>query len=215
MKIIFDFDHTLFSAKKLYSALKEAFFKLRVDENLFQETFEESKGIGRDYKPSQQFELIAKQKPEIPLKKLKKDFKKILKTAPRFLYSDALSFLKKWSREADLILLSYGEEKFQKDKIKASKVGKYFKKIIITRDIEKLKPFSKIFTHLPRGRVPEKIIFVEDNPVALSETKKVFKNVITIRINRGEGKYSREPDNSKIDFSIKNLKELDKILKSL
>ncbi len=215
MKIIFDFDHTLFSAKRLYSALKEAFFKLGVDENLFQETFEKSKGKSRDYKPEKQFKLIHKVRPDIKIGKLKKSFEKILKTAPKFLYNDVLGFFKKYSKEADLILLSYGEEKFQKDKIKASKVGKYFKEIIITRDIEKLKPFRKIFTHSSRGRVPEKIIFVEDNPVALSETKKVFKNVITIRINRGEGKYSREPDNSKIDFSIKNLKELDKILKSL
>jgi hypothetical protein len=69
-------------------------------------------------------------------------------------------------------------------------------------------------SHSLRERA-QKIIFVEDNPVALSETKKIFKNIVTVRINRGEGKYSKEPNNPQIDFSIKNLKELDKILKSL
>jgi len=209
MKLIFDFDHTLFSAKKLYFALKEAFLKLGVEENLFQETFEKSKGVGRDYKPEKQFKLIHKTRPEIKIGKLKKSFEKILKAAPKFLYNDVLGFLKKWSKEADFILLSYGEEKFQKLKIENSGIKKYFKRVIITRDIDKSKPFKKLFSE------NKKIIFVEDNPQALSKTKTSFSQIITVRINRGEGKYYQEPDNSQIDFSIKNLKELDKILKSL
>jgi len=208
MKIIFDFDHTLFSAKQFYFALKKAFFKLGVKEKLFQETFEESKGVGRDYKPEKQFKLIHKTRPEIKIGKLKESFEKILKTAPKFLYNDVLGFLKKWSKEADFILLSYGEEKFQKLKIENSGIKKYFKRVIITRDIDKSKPFKKLFSE------NKKIIFVEDNPQALSKTKTSFSQIITVRINRGEGKYYQEPDNSQIDFSIKNLKELEKILKS-
>ena len=208
MKIIFDFDHTLFSAKQFYFALKKAFFKLGVKEKLFQETFEESKGVGRDYKPEKQFKLIHKTRPEIKIGKLKKSFEKILKAAPKFLYNDVLGFLKKWSKEADFILLSYGEEKFQKLKIENSGIKKYFKRVIITRDIDKSKPFKKLFSE------NKKIIFVEDNPQALSKTKTSFSQIITVRINRGEGKYYQEPDNSQIDFSIKNLKELEKILKS-
>jgi len=208
MKIIFDFDHTLFSAKQFYFALKKAFFKLGVKEKLFQETFEESKGVGRDYKPEKQFKLIHKTRPEIKIGKLKESFEKILKTAPKFLYNDVLGFLKKWSKEADFILLSYGEEKFQKLKIENSGIKKYFKRVIITRDIDKSKPFKKLFSE------NKKIIFVEDNPQALSKTKTSFPQIITVRINRGEGKYYQESDNPQIDFSIKNLKELEKILKS-
>ena len=190
MKIIFDFDHTLFSAKQFYFALKKAFFKLGVKEKLFQETFEESKGVGRDYKPEKQFKLIHKTRPEIKIGKLKESFEKILKTAPKFLYNDVLGFLKKWSKEADFILLSYGEEKFQKLKIENSGIKKYFKRVIITRDIDKSKPFKKLFSE------NKKIIFVEDNPQALSKTKTSFSQIITVRINRGEGKYYQEPDNS-------------------
>jgi len=210
MKIIFDFDHTLFSAKQFYFALKEAFFKLGVKEKLFQETFEKSKGKGRDYKPYRQFKLVIKLKPKISLKRLKETFDKILKKAPKFLYPDTIWFLKRWRKKAKLILLSYGEEKFQRDKIKASKIEKYFqKRVKITRDIDKVKPFKKFF------QKKEKLIFIEDNPTALSEAKKIFPNVVTVRINRGEGKYTKEPNNPQIDFSIKNLKELDKILNSL
>jgi FMN phosphatase YigB (HAD superfamily) len=211
--IIFDFDHTLFSAKKLYFALKESFLKLGVDENLFRETFEKSKGRGRDCKPEKQFKLIHKARPEIKIGKLKETFEKILKMAPKFLYNDVLSFLKKWSKKVDLILLSYGDKKFQMEKIKASKIERYFDKIIVTKDIEKAKPFKKILAYLFSNKLPQRIIFVEDNPKALLKIKNFFPQVITVRINRGEGKYSQEPDNPKIDFSIRNLKELEEILK--
>jgi len=210
MKIIFDFDHTLFSVKKLYFALKEAFFKLGVEEKLFQETFEKSKIKKRSYDPDKQIQLIVKVKPEIKKSDLKREYKKTLKRAPQFLYSDTVWFLRKWQKKANLVLLSYGEEKFQGDKIKDSRIEKYFyKKVKITGDIYKIKPFKKFFAN------KDKIIFIEDNPKALAETKKVFPKVITVRINRGEGKYSKEPNNPQIDFSIKNLKELDKILNSL
>jgi len=210
MKIIFDFDHTLFSVKKLYFALEEAFFKLGVEEKLFQETFEKSKIKKRSYDPDKQIQLIVKVKPGIKKSDFKREYKKTLKRATQFLYSDTIWFLKRWRKKAKLILLSYGEEKFQRDKIKTSKIEKYFqKRVKITRDIDKVEPFKKLF------QKKEKLIFIEDNPMALSEAKKIFPNVITIRINRGEGKYSKEPNNPQIDFSIKNLKELEKILNSL
>ena len=207
MILIFDFDHTLFSAKKLYFALKESFRKIGVEGNLFQETFEKSKGRGRDYKPKIQFQLIKKAGSEISLQKLERAFKIVLNKAPKFLYPDTIWFLKRWRENADSTLLSYGEEKFQKDKIKASKIRRFLKRIIITQDINKLKPSKKIFQN--KG----KTIFVEDNPQTLSKVKKFSPNVITIRINRGEGKYTKLPDDKNIDFSIKNLKQLDKILK--
>lgn len=210
VKLIFDFDHTLFSAKKLYFALKETFRKIGVDENLFQETFQKSKGKGRDYNPAKQFKLIVKKKPEISIEKLKREFKEILNQSPKFLYPDTIWFLKRWYNKANLISLSYGEEEFQKLKIRESEIKKYFKKVIITKDIEKSKPFRKV-PPLEKER-DKKIIFVEDNPTALVKIKKTFKNVITVRINRGEGKYTKEPNNPQIDFSIKNLKELDRIL---
>jgi len=210
MKIIFDFDHTLFSSKKFYQALQKAFGKFDIDKKLFQETYENSKIKKRSYDSDKQIQLIVKVKPEIEKSDLKKQYEKILRKAPQYLYSDTVWFLRKWEKKANLVLLSYGEEKFQGDKIKDSRIEKYFQKNVkITGDIYKIKPFKKLF------QKKEKLIFIEDNPTALSKTKKNFPNVIAIRINRGEGKYREEPDIPKIDFSIKNLKELDKILNSL
>ena len=206
MTIIFDFDHTLFSARKLYLLIKKRFKKLGVKETLFEETYEKSKGKGINYKPEKQIKLIAKVLPKIKENLLKKELKKILSKISRFLYPDVKPFLKKWQNKATLILISYGESRFQKEKIKSTKISSYFKKIIITKDLNKISALKKFL------KKDQKVIFVEDNPNALKETKKIFPNLITVRINRKEGRYFRLPNNSKIDFSIKNLKELEKIL---
>ncbi len=212
MKIIFDFDHTLFSAKKLYLAFQKEFEKLGVEEKLFQETFQESKGRGRDYKPERQFELINKKRPEIKLDNLRKSFEKTLQKAKQFLYLDVLPALREFrKRKIEMFVLSYsdGEDWFQPKKIEKSRIRRFFKKIFITRDIYKASNFKKIFT------TNKKVVFIEDNPSALFKVKKLFPRVITVRINRGEGKYALEKNKKGIDFSIKNLKELEKILKEL
>jgi len=207
--VVFDFDHTLFSTKSFYRVLKENFKKLGVEEELFNKSFEESKGKGRDYKPKRQFRLIHKAKPKIKIKDLQVCFKRILKEAPRFLYKDVTCFLKKWQNKINLILLSYGEERFQRVKICSSKIEKYFEKIIVTKDINKTKPFKKIF------KKHEKIVVIEDNPNALLEIKKNYPYAITVRINRGEGKYKDLLTDKRIDFSIKNLKEFSEILRKI
>ncbi|MFA5742915.1 MAG: hypothetical protein WCX77_00450 [Candidatus Paceibacterota bacterium] len=208
MRIVLDFDHTLYSTKSLYEAIKAAFVCLGVDGELFQQTFQLSKGTGRDYKPAKQMKLIAKQV-NIKESKLQRELNKFLKISPKFLYPDTIGFLKAHAKKDEFFMLSYGEEKFQKQKVDSARISKYFKKIKITRDIGKSKPF-KMFLNKR-----EPVLFLEDNPQALSEVKKVYPQVITVRIRRGEGKYAEAPDNKYIDFKIKNLQELEAIIEKL
>lgn len=205
-KIIFDFDHTLFSAKTFYGETLSSFRKIGVDDNLFQKTFKKSKGKGRDYKPEKQFELIHDIKPQIKIANLRKVFSLSLKRSPEFVYEDVLGFLKKWKNQALFFMLSYGEDSFQRKKINAAKISRYFKKIIITKDINKASDLGKIIKN------GEGAVFVEDNPKAIFEIKEAFPFVIAVRMMRGEGKYAKDKDNRLIDFSVKNLKELEKIL---
>ena len=205
MKIIFDFDHTLFSAKRLVRCLKEEFKKVGVNEKLFSETFQKSKTKGR-YTPEKHFRLIIEKRPEYNLKMLRGIFKKVINKADMFLYPDVLPVLKDLKKENELILLSYGYKEFQMEKIENSKITKYFSKIIITQEINKISTFKKILKEMERG------VFVEDNPKSLTEAKKSFPNIITVRINRNEGLYTREPNSKEIDFIIKNLKGFRKIL---
>ena len=209
VKIIFDFDHTLFNTKSLGKELKNSFRKLGVNGKLFDDTFKKTERKKGYYHPQQHFKLIHQRKDEIFISKLKEKFEESLNKSFSFLYEDTLFFLRRWQEEADLFLLSFGGTKFQTEKIKQSKIEKFFKEVIITQDINKTKPFKKLFQN------NKKIIFIEDNPEALFEVKKKFPKVITVIINRGEKRHSKKKNNKNIDFSIKNLKELEEILKKI
>ncbi|MFA5747061.1 MAG: HAD hydrolase-like protein [Candidatus Paceibacterota bacterium] len=208
MRLVLDFDHTLYSTKSLYEAIKAAFAGLGVSDELFQQTFQDSKGKGRDYKPARQMKLIEKQT-GIKGSKMQKAFAGTLKVSPKFLYPDTIDFLKNHQKIDTLFMLSYGEEKFQKMKVASAKISKYFRKVKITRDIGKSKPFKALLSK------KEKVLFLEDNPQALMDVKKVYPQVIAVRIRRGEGKYAETPDNEYIDFQIKNLQELEEIIDNL
>ena len=59
-KIIFDFDHVLFSGENLAHEIQKEFEKEGIKEDLFWKTYEKSKGEGRDYKPYIQIEILSK-----------------------------------------------------------------------------------------------------------------------------------------------------------
>jgi len=205
MKIIFDFDHTLFSAKRFYNALENNFQKIGINKKLFKETFEKA-AKERPYNPEKQFQLIIEHNPEVSLKLLRENFKNVLHRANTFLYPDVEKFFKKTEKNIDLFLVSYGDKKFQRAKIENTGIVPFFEKIIITSDINKVSVLKKLL------KKNEKAIFVDDNPETLSAVKKEFPQIITVRMKRKEGKYQKEKDNPNIDFSINNLKELEKIL---
>lgn len=208
MRIVLDFDHTLYSSKSLYEAIKAAFGGLGVSEDIFQQTFQLSKGKGLDYKPSRQMRSLAKQT-GITEAKLQKAFDKVLRISPSFLYPDSVPFLKKYCKTAEIFMLSYGEEKFQRQKIDSAKINKHFKRVCVTGDISKSKNFKRF---MKKG---EKVIFVEDNPQALAGVKNLHPEVVTARMRRGEGKYAETPDNDQTDFQITDFFELEKIISAL
>lgn len=208
MKIIFDFDHTLYSTSKLYFTAQEVFKEIGVSEELFRKSFQESKRKGKTYNPDEQIRLIVERKPELSSDDIKEKIKEVLNNSSVFLYPEVVSFLEKFKNELDLYILSYGGDDgdFQKEKIKRTKIEKYFNEIHITNEIGKISTLETILDDT------NKIILVDDSPEVLFKAKKFSHEIITIRINRGEGKYKNYPDNSNIDFSINNFKELEKIV---
>jgi len=208
MKIIFDFDHTLYSTSKLYSVAERAFGRMGVDEELFRKSFQESKIKEKTYNPKEQFRLIAQKKPGLSIGRMEREINEILNNSSVFLYPEVISFLEKFRNKFDLYILSYGGVgcDFQKKKIKKVGIEKYFKGVYVTDKIDKISLLEKILDNLNEA------VFVDDSPEILFKVEKVFPEIITVRINRGEGKYKDYPNDSRIDFSVKNLKELEKMV---
>jgi len=205
-KIIFDFDYTLLNAKKYRESLGRIFFKTGVSRKNFEKTLIQAREEGLFYSLKRQISLIKKVQPEIKIESLKKAWKEIDGEMKKFVYADSEEFLKKIGKKYNTFIVSCGNEKTQKHKIYQSGLSKYFKKIFIAKTEEKSISIRKIIKR------SEEAIFIDDNPFILMAAKKSFPNLIAVRINRGQGRYSKDKNKYPIDFTIKNFKELEKIL---
>lgn len=206
MKIIFDFDYTLFDTRKFKLSFQKAFEKLGADKELFFQTYKNSK-IEGIYNPQIHFKLIKQAKPDISIRKLEKALNDVLKETSKFLYPDTLSFLEKWQGKVDLFLLSSGQDRFQRKKIENSSIQGFFKEVFTSQEIINKASFLKNISG-----IGEKTFFIDDRPEALSKIKQSFPKIITVRMSRRGGKYITEPASPQIDFLIKTLKELEKLM---
>jgi len=208
MKIILDFDYTLFNTGKFREAVMDVFSKNGVDNELFSRTLEESREGGRDWKPHVQFDVL--ESLDISgIGLLRKDFDALLKNSCLFLYEDTIPFLEKIRKDHSLALLTYGEDYFQRAKIGGCDVAaKYFERVIITKNIYK----DKETNELSGG---SEAIFIDDNPAALSAVKIHAPHIVTVRINRGDGRYAHESSLEGIDYEVADLRGVEGLIPNL
>ncbi len=208
MLIIFDFDHTLFDTPRLKAVIQEIFGKHGVDEEMFLRTHDESRGEGRDWKPERQFEIL-KTLGARGVGLIRDEFEKLMGASCVFLYEDTMPFLVKTKQDHVFALITYGESQFQEKKLQGCpNMTKYFDKIVITQNLYK----DKEVGDLSLGKAA---IFVEDNPVALYAAKKYAPHIITVRMNRGIGRYADEVSEGGIDYEVKDLTGVEILLGNL
>lgn len=206
MKLIFDFDHTLFRTSKFLEQVCSAYKTHGVNREVFFKTYQESRMGVRDWKPEIQLALLEKEG-NIDIAACRNGLGEIMGACRKFLYEDAFPVLEVLRSSHELFLVSHGEDSFQHAKVNASGISSFFQEVIITSDVTKVTPLSSIVDGEGKNSV-----FIEDNPLALVESKKVFPWLTTVRINRGEGRYAKEPDDSSFNFVISDLFELQKII---
>lgn len=181
MKIYIDFDGTIYNSYKLDNKFINIFTKYNINKKYIKKLINDIKN----------YNLVSST--------LIKEFNlnnNILKEinniySNEFIYKDAITFLEKYYKKYDLILLTLTNDlNYQKKKINSSNLKKYFKDIIITtKDKTKLKEIDY-----------EKGIFIDNNPIELEK----FHNsnaINLIRIKRDNDKYS------KLSLNIKNIPE--------
>lgn len=194
MIIILDFDDTLFDTARFKKALAEIFKKYKAD---FWETYNRAKNLKGIFSLGSHLALVKKEIDGIDIKKLKKDIDKLFENLKQFLFPDVLDFLKTFKKDNDLILLSWGEKKFQEKKIYG--LGQNFTSLfdkIITGPTEKAKVLRKILK-LYKSRP---VVFIDNSPQELKKNKDNFKDIVLVKITRSAGQ---------------NLKEVEKICKQL
>lgn len=165
MTIILDFDDVLFDTARFKKTLARILKKHKID---FWKTYKKTKGTKGIYK--------------ISVKNIEQDIDKI--NFKEFLFPDVIKFLKTLRKSNDLILLSWGNEQFQKRKIYG--LGQEFVSLfdkIITGPTEKAKVFKKIL----KSYKSRPVVFIDDKAKELQGIKDNFEDVILIKIDRSKG----------------------------
>jgi putative hydrolase of the HAD superfamily len=108
-------------------------------------------------------------------------------------------------------LITDGNPERQKNKIKLLNIQHFFNIIVYTKEIEPKPSSISYLTALEKlGVEPSNVFYVADNPLIDFEGAKKA-GIQTIRILRGE--FAKLPKNMYIDFEIKSLCEIIKIVK--
>ena len=180
MKIYIDFDGTLFNTDKYTEDFMNILNDYGIDKALYNEVNNVICGNSRLFNINVIIDYFVT-KHNIN-NSLKEKINNLLNDS--YVYSDVIECLNILINEGyELYLLTYGDGEFQKLKINASNLSKYFKEIIITE-----KDKSKLDIDY------ENSIFIDNNPFEIEK----FNNSngkILIRIRRDNDKFANIPCN--------------------
>jgi len=206
MKIILDFDDTIFNTFQVMQEFRKIFNRLGFTDDEFWSAYRQCKKENNDFVPDIFLETIGEIR-SYDKNKAKEDIQNLIERFSDYIFSDFFCFLSIAKKE-ELILLSYGSSDFQKNKIEKSGIVPYFSEIIITsrdkaEDIEEIKK-----------RYNEKLVFIEDKAESIDNVKKRMPEVTTMKIIRPQGGHI-EKKSELTNYIIQDLFRLDNIINNL
>ena len=180
IKLFIDFDNTLFDTrllkKILFGMLESVGFS---NEEISFSYKDVCRMYDNNYSPEKHAEFLSKIRPFDKRSTLRK-INDSIRESSKYLFHDSIDFLTRLDREKfEIILLSYGDKKFQSDKVEWSGVEKYFDRLYFCQE-EKWIFLKKLV------KLKENFIIIDDRGDALNEIKKRFVNSLTIKIIRAD-----------------------------
>lgn len=203
MKIILDFDDTIFNTHQMVQEFIKVFKKNGFTKKEFYNAW------GMCLKKIGKFDLDAVINLVINSGKLENPIKEkinsILSNTNKFIYPDFFSFVKDFEKN-NLILLSFGEINFQRTKIENSKIAPIFSEVIITTKdkVESLMLIRKKHSN-------DKIFFIDDKAEQIDKVKNILPQIVTIKMERLQGEHVKIKSRL-TNYTVKNLDEARKII---
>ena len=204
MKIILDFDDTIFNTHKLMHNVAAVFERADFTKKDFFEAYQKCKEKVGDFNPEIIIGLLNEIKP-FDKTEAEKKINSILDNSKDFVYPDFFSFARSFNKK-DLILLSFGEAGFQRTKIKNSRVNPFFSKIIITQK-NKTKEIEPIYEEYSE----EKIFFIDDKAEQIDEVKKIFPQLVAVKMERVQGGHINTKSKL-VNYVVEDLNEIKNII---
>ena len=183
MIYIVDFDHTLCNTTALKKALQESVREFGVDDNIFSSTYQktvEAIPDEYDYDISRHAEIISKVTSGNP-SEIKSRLVSIISRMDEFFFKDTLSFLNWLKEHGKIVILTWGNPKWQQTKIENGSLKKLADQCIFTG-----KKKSTLKLNFPEPG--QNWVFINDNPKEIKRMMDLFPSSIHLRIKRPEGK---------------------------
>ena len=204
MKIILDFDDTIFNTHRLMREFLEILKEFNFTEEEFFEVYQKCKKKVGDFNSGIMISLLSKIRPFDKIK-VEKRLNLVLDDLEDFVYPDFFDFVNNFNKK-DLILLSFGVTGMQKIKINNSKITEFFGNIIITSR-DKTEDIKPIFKKHKKG----KIFFIDDKTIQVDNIKNKFPEIITMEMKRPQGS-DITTESKSVDHKIKDLYEAKNII---
>lgn len=213
MKIFIDFDDVVFNTKQFKNDLAEVFFNHGISRDIYEKSYYDpnDKRSIRTYDPKTQI-LRIKNSVDFDKHELLNSIKVFMEDTSNYVFEDFFSFVKKYDQK-NVYVVSYGDIKFQEEKINSSGIKKYVDNIFIT---DRLK--SSIvgdFLEENKNMQAEKIFFIDDRTEQIQDVKKKNPNVATMFLKRPEGRYQDMKKDQYCDFEVHNLQEAQEIIEKI
>ena len=168
-KLYIDFDNTLFNTVKFNNKCKELLNKY-INEEEQDKIF---KSFTKIYDFREVINILSINY-NIDKAILLKEYNELLEG--NYLFEDTIEFLEYYKEKYELIMLTFGNNEYQLDKINCSNISKYFKELIITSEYKYVLDIDY-----------KNSIFIDDNP---RDLKGLMNNnpYLIIRLCRGKYK---------------------------
>ncbi|MFA6096146.1 MAG: HAD family hydrolase [Candidatus Paceibacterota bacterium] len=207
MKIVIDFDDTIFDTYMFVQEIIEHFKRVGFTSDEFREIYRKSKEKMKDFDQKVVVDLFFQLKP-FDKEEVVSEIDSLIERSEEFVYPDFKKFANERLRK-ELILLSFGSTDFQKRKIDNANIGNFFDKVHIT-DKDKVVYLENIY----RGNPEDLIVFIDDKAVEIDKVKEKFPDVVTIKMERPRGGHVKIKS-EKTDYVAKNFSDVKKIIKKI
>lgn len=207
MKIVLDFDDTIFNTQGLIDEFLDIYKRENFSKEEFRNGYKQVKEKFKDFDLKLISDALYNLR-QFNREKVNREINYILNKAGRHVYSDFIDFTRNFKKD-DLMLLSYGTTKFQKEKIEKSRIVPLLSEIVITKNDK-----ADDFKNITRKYSDEKIFFIDDRADQVDSVKKEFPQIIILKMERLQGRYIKTKSEL-ADYVVKDFHEAkDIILKS-
>ena len=207
MKVVLDFDDTIFNTHQLIREFIAVFSRLGFQEEQFWSAYTKCKEKAGGFDKEVLIDLFAELK-SFDKEGVSEKIDFVINRSKKFVYPDFFDFADSFKKK-DLILLSFGTNDFQRIKIENTGVPSKFKEVIITNQ-------DKVFDlkDILRKNRKEKIFFIDNKANQIDKVKEELPQIITMQMNRLQSKHSYIKSRL-TDYVIKDLYKAEDMISKI